>query len=115
YFLVVSRLIAYKRIDLAVLACTLSGKRLVIVGDGPDRARLQKLAGPSVRFAGRLPDEEVERLMRGCEALLFPGAEDFGITPLEANACGKPVIAYREGGALDTVRPGVNGLFFEQP
>lgn len=115
YFLVVSRLIAYKRIDLAVLACTLSGKRLVVVGDGPDRARLQKLAGPSVRFAGRLPDEEVERLMRGCEALLFPGAEDFGITPLEANACGKPVIAYREGGALDTVRPGVNGLFFEQP
>ncbi|CAI6037010.1 glycosyltransferase family 4 protein [Cohnella sp. JJ-181] len=114
YFLVVSRLVSYKRIDLAVEACSLLGERLIVVGDGPDRERLTRLASPNVTFAGRLPDEEVERLMRGCRALLFPGIEDFGITPLEVNACGRPVIAYREGGAQDTVRQGLNGLFFDK-
>lgn len=114
YFLVVSRLVSYKRIDLAVQACTVAGKKLVVVGDGPDRPRLERLAGPTVTFTGRLPDEAVEEYMRNCAALLFPGCEDFGITPLEANACGKPVIAYRKGGALDTIVPGLNGLFFEE-
>lgn len=114
YYLVVSRLVSYKRIDLAVEACSLLGERLVVVGDGPDRERLARLAGPNVSFLGRLPDGEVERLMRGCRALLFPGVEDFGITPLEVNACGRPVIAYREGGAQDTIRQGLNGLFFEK-
>lgn len=114
YYLVVSRLVSYKRIDLAVEACSLLGERLVVVGDGPDRERLARLAGPNVTFLGRLPDGEVERLMRGCRALLFPGVEDFGITPLEANACGRPVIAYREGGAQDTIRQGLNGLFFDK-
>jgi len=114
YFLVVSRLVSYKRIDLAVTACTRAGKRLVVIGDGPDRKRLESLAGPSVTFLGRQSDEEVVRRMQRCRALLFPGEEDFGITPLEANACGRPVIAYAGGGALDTIRPGVNGLFFER-
>lgn len=114
YYLVVSRLVSYKRIDLAVEACSLLGERLIVVGDGPDRERLARLAGPNVSFLGRLPDGEVERLMRGCRALLFPGVEDFGITPLEVNACGRPVVAYREGGAQDTIRQGLNGLFFEK-
>ncbi|MDI4644169.1 glycosyltransferase family 4 protein [Cohnella hashimotonis] len=114
YYLVVSRLVSYKRIDVAVEACSLLGERLIVVGDGPDRERLARLAGPNVSFLGRLPDGEVERLMRGCRALLFPGVEDFGITPLEVNACGRPVIAYREGGAQDTIRQGLNGLFFDK-
>jgi glycosyltransferase involved in cell wall biosynthesis len=114
YFLIVSRLVSYKRIDLAVEACTLTGKKLIVIGDGPDRSRLESLAGPSVTFMGRLPDDEVEWYMKRCQALLFPGFEDFGITPLEANACGKPVIAFRKGGALDTVISGLNGLFFEE-
>ncbi|MFC5701774.1 glycosyltransferase family 4 protein [Cohnella faecalis] len=113
YFLVVSRLVSYKKIELAVKACTLLSERLIVVGDGPDRQRLERMAGPTVSFAGRLPDDQVERLMRGCRALLFPGIEDFGITPLEANACGRPVIAFGAGGALDTVDPGLNGLFFD--
>lgn len=114
YFLIVSRLVSYKRIDLAVEACSYTGQRLVVIGDGPDRSRLEAIAGPSVAFLGRLPDEEVEHYMKRCQAFLFPGFEDFGITPLEANACGKPVIAYRKGGALDTVVPGLNGLFFDE-
>ena len=112
YFLVVSRLVSYKRIDLAVEACSSLGLPLVIIGDGPDRARLEELAAPCVRFMGRLSDEEVHRWMQDCQAFLFPGLEDFGITPLEVNACGRPVIAYQGGGALDTVKPGVNGLYF---
>ncbi|WP_190920173.1 glycosyltransferase family 4 protein [Paenibacillus sabuli] len=114
YFLVVSRLVAYKRIDLAVQACTHLGAPLVVIGDGPDRARLEALAGPAVTFAGRLPDTEVTRYMAHCRALLFPGLEDFGITPLEANACGRPVVAFRGGGALDTITPGINGIFFDE-
>lgn len=114
YFLVVSRLVSYKRIDLAVEACTRLAKPLVIIGDGPDRARLEKLAGPSIRFMGRLADEEVVRFMQNCSAFLFPGLEDFGITPLEVNACGRPVISFQGGGALDTVVPGLNGMYFSE-
>ncbi|WP_235941342.1 glycosyltransferase [Paenibacillus puerhi] len=114
YFLVVSRLVSYKKIDLAVQACSRLGKKLVVIGGGPDLERLRSLAGDSVQFTGRLPDEEVVRYMRNCRAFLFPGLEDFGITPLEANACGRPVIAYRGGGALDTVIPGVNGCYFAE-
>ncbi len=112
YFLVVSRLVSYKRIDLAVEAATRLNVPLIVVGEGPDRSRLEELAGPRITFAGRLSDEEVVQLLKGCRALLFPGLEDFGITPLEANACGRPVLAYGEGGALDTVMPGVTGLLF---
>jgi glycosyltransferase involved in cell wall biosynthesis len=114
YFLVVSRLVSYKRIDLAVEACTRAGKKLLVIGDGPDRRRLEAMAGPTVRFLGRLSDEQIVAYMQHCRALIFPGLEDFGITPLEANACGRPVLAFRGGGALDTVQPGLNGLFFDQ-
>jgi glycosyltransferase involved in cell wall biosynthesis len=113
YFLVVSRFVSYKRIDLAVQACTRSGKTLLVIGDGPDRKRLESLAGPTVRFMGRLPDEQVVKYMQHCAGLIFPGLEDFGITPLEVNACGRPVIAFKAGGALDTIRPEINGVFFE--
>lgn len=114
YYLVVSRLVSYKKIDLAVEACSQLGKKLIVVGAGPDLERLLSLAGDNVHFTGRLSDEEVVSYMKHCKAFLFPGLEDFGITPLEANACGRPVIAYRGGGALDTVFPGVNGCYFEE-
>jgi glycosyltransferase involved in cell wall biosynthesis len=115
YFLVLSRLVPYKRIDLAVAACTQLNRRLLVVGDGPDRARLEKIAGPTVRFLGRQSDEAVARYAARCRALLFPGEEDFGMTPLEVNAAGRPVIAFRAGGALETVMEGRTGLFFDQP
>jgi glycosyltransferase involved in cell wall biosynthesis len=116
YFLVVSRLIPYKRIDLAVAAFReLPHEKLVIVGEGRDLAALQAVAGPNVHFVGRQPREQVRELLRGCKAFLFPGLEDFGIAPVEAMACGRPVIAYGAGGALDTVVPGVTGEFFAEP
>jgi glycosyltransferase involved in cell wall biosynthesis len=113
YYLVLSRLVGYKRIDLAVQACTRSGKKLVVIGDGPDRVRLQNMAGPTVEFLGRAPDAVVEKFASRCRALIFPGEEDFGMVPLEVNAAGRPVIAFKAGGALDTIIEGVNGLFFE--
>ncbi|CAM3268786.1 glycosyltransferase [Paenibacillus lupini] len=113
YFLIVSRLVSYKKIDIAIEACSRLGRKLLIVGDGDDRERLEAMAGPNVQFLGRRSDEEVVRYMQRCQALLFPGLEDFGITPLEANACGRPVIAFQAGGALDTIKSGLNGLFFK--
>lgn len=113
FYLVLSRLVSYKRIDLAVKACTLLKKRLVIIGDGPDRARLAREAGPTIEFLGRASDRIVEEYAGRCRALLFPGEEDFGMVPLEINAAGRPVIAYKAGGALDTVVEGVTGVFFE--
>jgi len=115
YYLVLSRLVPYKRIDLAVAACTKLNRKLLVVGDGPDRARLGKIAGPSIRFLGRQSDEAVARYAARCRALLFPGEEDFGMTPLEVNAAGRPVIAFRAGGALETVVEGRTGLFFDHP
>lgn len=115
YFLVLSRLVAYKRIDLAVEACTKLDRRLIVIGDGPDRKRLESLAGPTVTFLGRQPDEVVNHHVARCQALIFPGEEDFGMVPLEVNAAGRPVIAYRGGGAVETVREGETGLFFELP
>lgn len=114
YFLVTSRLVPYKRIDLAVRAFTKLGLPLRIVGSGRDEASLRKMAGPNVRFMGRLSDEQVREQMAGCRAFIFPGEEDFGITPVEAQACGKPVIAYGAGGALSTVIEGATGLFFRE-
>jgi glycosyltransferase involved in cell wall biosynthesis len=112
FFLVVSRLNAYKRIDLAVRACTAHELPLVVVGDGPERAMLERVAGPTVRFAGRLPDAEVTALFETCRAFILPGEEDFGLTPIEANAAGRPVVAFARGGALDTVRDGETGVLF---
>jgi glycosyltransferase involved in cell wall biosynthesis len=112
YFLVVSRLNAYKRIDLAVRACTSLGAPLVVVGAGPEREALEAIAGPTVRFAGRLTDRETTSMFERCRALILPGEEDFGLTPLEANAAGRPVVAFARGGALDTVRDGETGVLF---
>jgi glycosyltransferase involved in cell wall biosynthesis len=114
YYFIVSRLIPYKRIDLAVQALSRLGKRLVIAGEGRDRPALEAMAGPTVEFKGRLPWDEVVELMANCRAFLFPGFEDFGITPLEAQAAGRPVIAFARGGALDTVIEGETGLFFRE-
>jgi len=112
YYLIVSRLIPYKRLDLAVQALTRLGKRLIVVGDGRDRAALEAMAGPSIEFKGRLPEAQVADLLANCRAFLFPGFEDFGIAPVEAQAAGRPVIAFARGGALDTVVEGKTGLFF---
>ena len=111
--LVVSRLAHYKRLDLAVAAFTQLGLPLDVIGDGPARSSLADMAGPSIRFLGRVDDAGVARAMRECWALVFPGEEDFGITPLEANASGRPVIAFRGGGAAETVRDGVTGVLFD--
>lgn len=115
YYLVLSRLVPYKRIDLAIEACKRLGRRLVIIGDGPDRQRLEKLAGPKTEFLSRQPDSQVNRYASRCRALLFSGEEDFGMVPLEVNAAGRPVIAFRGGGAIETVVEGVTGVFFNQP
>ncbi len=114
FFLVVSRLVPYKRVDLAVEAFTRLGRPLVVVGDGPELPRLQAMAGPTVRFAGEVSDAALRGYYRRCSALIFPGVEDFGLVPVEAQACGRPVIAYGEGGALESVRDGVTGLFFHE-
>jgi len=114
FYLIVSRLNPYKRVDLVVKAFNDLGRKLVIIGDGPDRAVLQKMARPNITFLGRLPDPEVASYYARCKALLFPGDEDFGIVPLEANAAGRPVIAYKAGGALDTVIDGETGVFFSE-
>lgn len=113
YFLIVSRLIPYKRIDLAVQAATRLGLPLKISGKGRDLERLQAMAGPTVEFLGYVPDDQLPDLMARCKAFLFPGLEDFGITPVQAQAAGRPVIAFGGGGALDTVIPGRTGELFE--
>jgi glycosyltransferase involved in cell wall biosynthesis len=122
HYLVVGRMVPYKRADMAVVACTRLGLPLRIVGDGPELGKLRRLAGPTVQFAGRVPDAQVAEEMAGAKALLFCGEEDFGITPLEAQASGTPVIAYGRGGALETVigpdgedASEATGLFFADP
>lgn len=114
YYVVLSRLVSYKRIDLAVRACTERNKHLIVIGDGPDRKKLEEIAGESVRFIGRASDEKVENTIARCRALIFPGEEDFGMAPLEVAAAGRPTIAYRAGGARETVIENVTGLFFDQ-
>ncbi|RKD32282.1 glycosyltransferase family 4 protein [Thermohalobacter berrensis] len=112
YYLIVSRLVSYKRIDLAIEVFNDLGLPLVIIGDGPELARYKKIAKNNITFLGRLSDEEVREYYRRCKAFIFPGEEDFGITPVEAQACGRPVIAYGKGGALETVVNEKTGLFF---
>ena len=113
FHLVLSELAPYKRIDIAVQAYNRLGKRLVIIGDGSERAHLEGLAGPNVEFLGRQRFSVLREMMETCEAFVFPGVEDFGITPVEAQAAGAPVIAFRAGGALETVIEGQTGLFFD--
>jgi glycosyltransferase involved in cell wall biosynthesis len=111
--LVVSELVSYKHVDLAIEACARLGRRLLVVGDGPEAGRLRQLAARSdVVFLGRVSDERVAGLMAECRAFLHPQIEDFGISAVEAQAAGRPVIAFRGGGALETVIEGETGLFF---
>jgi len=114
YLLVAARMLAYRRLDLAVAASTALGRELLVVGDGPERARLGTLAGPTVRFLGRVDRPKLVDLFARCHAYLVPGVEDFGIAPVEAMAAGKPVIAFRAGGATETVVEGRTGIFFER-
>ena len=114
YYFVVSRLVTYKRFDLAVQACSELGKKLVVIGDGPEKEKLEKMANENVIFLGKQPDDVVKKYMSECKALLFPGEEDFGIVPVEAQSCGRPVIAYGKGGVLDTVIDGDTGILFKE-
>jgi glycosyltransferase involved in cell wall biosynthesis len=113
HYLVLSELMPHKRIEVAVSAFTRLGLPLVVVGDGPDARRLQRLAGPTVRFAGRVSDAEVARLLAGARALVVTAVEEFGIAAVEAQAAGRPVISVRGGGALETIEDGVTGCFWE--
>lgn len=112
FYLIVSRLNSYKKIDLAIEAFNLIGIPLKIIGTGPYLRALMKMAKPNIEFLGRLTDREIADYYASCKALIFPGEEDFGLAPLEANASGRPVIAFKGGGALDTVKEGENGIFF---
>ena len=114
YFLVVSRLIYHKRIDIAVEAFNKLGKKLVIVGEGPEKNNLAAAANHNIKFTGALNDDLLKSYYRNAKALVFTSNEDFGIVPLEAQASGTPVIAYGKGGVLETVKEGVSGLFFAE-
>ena len=113
YYLVVARFVRYKRVDLAIEACNQLKKKLVVIGSGgEEEERLKKLAGDTVEFLGRVSDEEMERYYSRAKAFLFPGIEDYGITPVEAMSAGVPVLAFGKGGALETVQDGKTGLYF---
>lgn len=114
YFLIVSALMKYKRVDIAVEAFNRLGLPLKVVGDGEVRSSLRRLAGPSIEFLGHLSDVEIAGLYANCRAFIFTSDEDFGITPLEAMASGRPVVAYGAGGALETVVNGTTGVFFHE-
>lgn len=116
YLLIVSALVPYKRIDVAIDAARLAGLPLRIVGEGPERDRLQShAAGAPVEFLGHQTDEQIRDLYRGAVAVVLPGEEDFGIVPVESQACGRPVVALARGGALETVRDGVTGVLVAEP
>jgi glycosyltransferase involved in cell wall biosynthesis len=111
FYLVVSALVVYKRIELAVRACKRLNRRLVVIGDGPQMGRLKRI-GVGVEFLGWQPDHVLRQYYQRCRALIFPGEEDFGIVPVEAQLCGTPVIAFGRGGVLESVTEGKSGVFF---
>jgi glycosyltransferase involved in cell wall biosynthesis len=113
YYLMLGQIIPYKRVDVAVEAFNRSGRQLVIIGEGSDVPRLKAMAKPNVRFLGFQEFDVIKGHYQRCRAFIFPGEEDFGITPLEAQASGRPVIAFGRGGSLETVVEGETGLFFE--
>lgn len=115
HFLVVSALVPYKRVDLAMMAARQAGVSLTVVGNGPERANLERLTGDGVRLLGWKTAQEIRDLYRSATAAILPGEEDFGIVPVEAQACGRPVVALGRGGALDTVIDGQTGVLFDQP
>ncbi len=115
YFLIVSTLASYKRIDIAIEACNKLQVPLKIAGSGSAERQLQQLAGPTATFLGHQDESQLRDLYSSARAVIFPGDEDFGIVPLEAQACGTPVIAYRSGGALETIIDGTTGIFFDEP
>lgn len=115
YFLIVSTLAPYKKVDLAVQLFNKIGRRLVVIGEGPERKYLEDIAGENIDFLGFKNDETVKEYMENCRGLIFPGEEDFGIVPVEAMACGKPVLAYGKGGALESIVAGKTGEFFYEP
>jgi glycosyltransferase involved in cell wall biosynthesis len=115
YYLVLGRLVPYKRADHAVAACARMGRPLKVVGAGRAQATAQAVAGPQTEFLGSLPDERLAEVLAGARALLFPGEEDFGIVPVEVQAAGVPVIAYGSGGVLDSVIDGRTGVLYDQP
>ena len=114
YYLMVGRLVPYRRVDLLIEAFNRMKRPLFIAGNGRDRERLEAMAGPTIKFLGYVPDADLPDLMARCRAFMWPGEEDFGIAPLQAMAAGRPVIAYKAGGVLETLIPGQTGLFFEQ-
>lgn len=114
HYLLAGEMVSYKRADLAVDAFNLSGRKLVVVGDGEMREALERKSGPNITFLRRVSFSELKRQFATCRALVFPGEEDFGIIPVEVMACGRPVIAYGRGGALDTVTEGVSGVLFHE-
>lgn len=115
YFLIISTLTPYKKIDLAVQLFNKIGRKLVIIGEGSQKKYLQEIAGDNIDFLGFKSDKDVKTYLENCRALIFPGEEDFGIVPVEAMACGKPVLAYGKGGVTETVIPGETGEFFYEP
>lgn len=114
YFLTVSRLISHKRVDIAIGACNQLKEKLIVVGDGPELDNLKQMAGDTIHFAGKVTDDVLKQLYVNSRGLIFPSHEDFGLTPVEAQACGVPVIAYGKGGALETIVEGETGLFFSE-
>lgn len=114
YYLLVGRQIAYKRFDLAIEACNQLKRRLIIIGNGSEHQKLVKLAGPTIEFLTNVSDIEKVTYLQRARAFIFPALEDFGIAPVEAMAAGTPVIAYNRGGSLDSVKPGVSGMFFDR-
>lgn len=114
YYLVVSGLVPYKRIDLAIEAFNQTGKKLIVIGEGPEKNRLIKTAKGNISFLGWASNENLRKWYSHCEALIFPGEEDFGIVPVEAQACGRPVVAFGRGGVLDTIIHGSTGIIFPE-